>query len=132
MVSSRPLVQLVEVLLHQLLLLSNKLCACLDPRRRRPQPVCGKWGVGLPNMRCWASEPGREVVVVVVARVVMMRCGRGAEDRRGALAGRRRIRRRTLVTSGRGLAGGVLRVDVVADDEVDGHLVRAPELCAGC
>lgn len=85
----------------------------------------------MPNMRCWASEPGREVVVVVARVMMLMGCGRGVEDRRGALA-RRRIRRRTLVTGGRALAGGVLRVDVVPDDEVDGHLVRAPELYTIC
>lgn len=129
MVPHWSLVKLVEVLLHQLLLLSNELCACLAPRRRHPKPVCGKGRVGLANMWCWAPKPGREVVVAMV--VMVMRCGRGVENRRSALAGRR-IRRRTLVTGGRGLAGGMLRVDVIPDDEVDGHLVRAAKLCTAC
>lgn len=131
MVYRRSLVQLAEILLHQLLLLSNKLCACLIPRCRCSQPMRGKRRVRLAQVR-WAnmggraSKPGREVVVV--ARVMLvMSCGSGVENRRGALA-RRRNRCRTLVTSGSALGGGVLRVDVVPDDEMDGHLVRAAKL----
>lgn len=130
MVPHWSLVKLVEVLLHQLLLLSNELCACLAPRRRHSKPVRGKGRVGLANMRCWAPKPGREVVVVAML-VMVMRCGCGVENRGSALTSRR-IRRRTLVTGGRGLAGGVLRVDVVPDDEVDGHLIRAAKLCTAC
>lgn len=131
MVSRRSLVQLAEILLHQLLLLSNKLCTCLVPRRRYSQPMRRKRRVrlakvGWANMGCRASKPGREVVVVD-RMMVVMRCGRGIEDRRGALA-RRRNRCRTLVTGGSALGGGVLRVDVVPDDEMDGHLVRAAKL----
>lgn len=70
--------------------------------------------------------------MVVVARVmVMLRCGCGVEDRRGVWTGRS-VRRRTLVTGGCALAGGVLRVDVVPDDEVDGHLVRGAKLLMAC
>lgn len=116
------LIQLVEVLLHELLLLSNKLCAGLAPR-----PVWGKGQVRLANMGCWASKPGWKVVVVVARVMMMVRCGRGIEDRRGALA-RGRNRRRTLVTGRSALAGGVLGVDIIPDDEVNGHLVRAAKL----
>lgn len=83
MVSRRSLVQLAEILLHQLLLLSNKLCACLVPRRRCSQPMRGERRVRLTkvrwaNMGCRASKSGRELVVM--ARVmVVMRCGSRVE-----------------------------------------------------
>lgn len=108
------LIELIEILCHQLLLLSNKLCACLAARRRHAKSMSGKWRVRLANLRCWAPKPGGKVVVVVVARVMVMRCGGGIENRRGALASRRN-RRRALVAGGSSLGGGVVRFDVSDD-----------------
>lgn len=80
--------------------------------------------MGLCCHRWWWSAKG----LVMVAMVMAMRCPLWVQRRRDVGCSGVRRQCRTLAVRGSGLAGGWIKIAVVADYKVNGNLIRVAEL----